>query len=256
MKQTLNLSNKYIHKDINIESYIDLMKLLNDNEYATVKYNEIEMYDKYIIIRHDVDIDLNYAYKMALIEHQHSCKSTFFIMLHNPLYNTLTKDCILILKKILELGHSIGLHFDPTFYDIKTENELINKVKYEVNTFSYFLNNKVNYISFHQPLPEYLNKDYFIKDIFESVYNSKYFTDIRYISDSMGQWREESIIDLIRKNKTRKIQFLSHPALWFNSNKLILKNRLKAVISSQIANKEDELRKSINNYKKGLVLYE
>ena len=112
MHKLKDYSQADIHKDINIDSYIELIKLIQSNEYAIIQYDQVEKHNKYIIIRHDVDLDLYYAYEMAKIEAKHNCRSTYFIMLHNPLYNALSKDSISMLKEMLGMGHKIGIHFD------------------------------------------------------------------------------------------------------------------------------------------------
>tara|TARA_Y100000590_G_scaffold199365_1_gene226389 strand:- start:225 stop:983 length:759 start_codon:yes stop_codon:yes gene_type:complete len=252
----MNFSNKKIHKDINIKSYTTLLKLIRDNQYSAINFNKLNDYDKFIILRHDVDICLYSAYEMSKIENNHGINSTYFVMLHNPLYNALSNNSICMLKDILNMGHSIGLHFDPSFYEIKTKNEFYKKIILELSVLSNFLDSKIYYISFHQPSPYNLDDEYFFKGEFESVYNKKYFKDIHYISDSCGNWKEESIIELIKTKRKNKIQFNSHPGLYFNHDHQILKDRLKAAIAEQSQRKEDDLRAAVNNYNNNIILYE
>lgn len=69
------------------------------------------------IIRHDVDMDLQEAVKMAEIENEIGIRSTFFVLLTSEYYNLLSGKNTNSVKKILELGHEIGLHFDITAYE-------------------------------------------------------------------------------------------------------------------------------------------
>ena len=72
-----------------------------------------------IILRHDVDLDIYPAYKMALLENEIGVKSTFFILLNAQSYNPLSINNKNILREISSLGFEIGLHFDPTNYSKK-----------------------------------------------------------------------------------------------------------------------------------------
>ena len=47
---------------------------------------------KHIHLRHDVDLSLDYAYDLAKEESKHDISATYYIMLHNPLYNAFSPE--------------------------------------------------------------------------------------------------------------------------------------------------------------------
>ena len=118
MKQKLHNRRK-ISKDFNVESYKKYLILAKKYKYNFISFLKFEKKknrkNKSIILRHDVDIDLNLAEKFAQIENKLNIKSTFFVMTNNNLYNLFSKNSKKIIKKILSYGHHIGLHHDISF---------------------------------------------------------------------------------------------------------------------------------------------
>ena len=61
------------------------------------------------ILRHDIDVNVNFALKMAQLEHDLGISSTYFFMFRSPFYNLSSRysqDCV---EKIIDLGHEIAL---------------------------------------------------------------------------------------------------------------------------------------------------
>ena len=71
--------------------------------------------DKDVILRHDVDASLEAALKMAELENKINVSSTYFILLSSEFYNPFTLESSKIIKKILKLGHKLGLHYNELF---------------------------------------------------------------------------------------------------------------------------------------------
>ena len=67
--------------------YTDLMFKFLDKGYKDVFFNELSSEYNQLIIRHDVDFDCEFAYKMAKIEYILGVRSTYFFMLSNSIYN-------------------------------------------------------------------------------------------------------------------------------------------------------------------------
>ena len=82
-----------------------------------------------------VDFDLQLALDLALFEKEIGIKSTYFILTTCESYNVLAEKNKEILKKIISLGHEIGLHFDPTLYKNNLEDTW--KCKYITSSSDY-----------------------------------------------------------------------------------------------------------------------
>ena len=70
-----------------------------------------------IILRHDVDLSIESALALAIIEKKHDIYSTFFILTSGITYNPLYSKNQDMLRQICEMGFEIGLHFDPSVYE-------------------------------------------------------------------------------------------------------------------------------------------
>ena len=126
----------------NLEKFYLKIKSLGE----TVLFKDFDG-GKLFLIRHDVDFDLQLALDLALFEKEIGIKSTYFILTTCESYNVLAEKNKEILKKIISLGHEIGLHFDPTLY----KNNLEDKVKKECSILSLAVGTEIKSISLHNP---------------------------------------------------------------------------------------------------------
>ena len=189
----------------NNHSVLSSMRFVN-----LIRNNDLP--EKFVILRHDCERDLSKAYKMAKIENKLGIQSSFFIRLHSEWYNLSQPEAYKYLEKISNLGHEIGLHYEPKFYR-EINCEFIEGIKNDIK----FLNNffEIKSISAHQPLLHPPNKEDFDSLELIDMYTSPYLKNIPYYSDSGMNFREYSLEDVI-SNKTN-CQFLIHPDFWNNS---------------------------------------
>ena len=68
--------------------------------------------DKYILLRHDVDFNMDFAYEMAMIDADMDVSSTFYILLQSTTYNALSPNNIELIKLISAYEHEIGWQID------------------------------------------------------------------------------------------------------------------------------------------------
>ena len=259
MKQKLHNRRK-ISKDFNVETYKKYLILAKKYKYNFISFLNFEkkknLKNKSIILRHDVDIDLNLAVEFAKIENKLNIKSTFFVMINNNLYNLFSKNSKKIIKKILSYGHDIGLHHDISFnksYNLKIIKKNIDKeIKFFNDVYSY----KIRYVSFHKP-EKFLLKKRVINKNFVSVYNKEYIfgENIRYISDSGAFWKEEPLDKILKNNQKKIIHLLIHPELWFFSNKKILNDRISNIIDYKGLLLHSLAEEEINSKEKKIVIY-
>ena len=77
-----------------------------------------------ILLRHDVDVAIEPAFKVAEIEKQVGITSTFFILTTGMMYNPAAPTNRKMLREMSDMGFEIGLHFDPSIYGDATHDEL------------------------------------------------------------------------------------------------------------------------------------
>lgn len=80
---------KEAKKEYNIGSVKDLPKLRKK--------------EKFIILRHDIDVSLEYASRIAELEAKHDLRSTYFILFHGSYYNALSDRNVAIIQRISDL---------------------------------------------------------------------------------------------------------------------------------------------------------
>jgi len=160
-----------------------------------------------IILRHDVDFNIESAYKLALIEKEIGITSTFFIMTTAHTYNPMSIKNRKMLVEMVKLGFEIGLHFDSSVYGNINIDKMKNKVDEEASVLFSIINKKIVSISLHNPS---VNGKYLIFEGYNNAYDKKIFSPKIYLSDSIMKFRH-NIYEFVKRVKTTHIQILLHP---------------------------------------------
>ena len=148
--------------DFTIERYKALLKSAKLN-YNFVSYDDIPWNKKFVLWRHDCDFSLNRAHVIAKIEASENLTSTYFINPHSEYYNIFENTQFKLIKDIIRMGHRIGLHFDASFYNIMSTEDLNNNIGQEASLLQELFNTVPIAFSFHNPIEETLNcEDYML----------------------------------------------------------------------------------------------
>ncbi len=159
---------------------------------------------KVFLVRHDIDFDLKLAHDVAVIEHELGVRATYFILTTCHSYNVLSEQNRTFLKRIIDLGHEIALHFDLTLYP---EN-LQEKAEKEAEILSFACGEEVKSVSLHNPS---LHGQYPLFDNFINAYGPAMFSDANYMSDSCFSFRGKKPFEFIDGIENSMIQILLHP---------------------------------------------
>jgi len=223
-------------------------------EYAKTKYTigtvkefrKLKKRKKFIILRHDIDYSLEYALKLAEEEKTHGLKSTYFVMLHNSLYNALSEESISIIKKISCLGHDIGLHYDTIFLP-KSRSDALRTIKKEAAILEDVCGKEIISVAQHNPTINPKLK-YDITINFLDARSPEITNICRYLSDSIQNWRDGCMCNHI--DKEDKLQILTHPIWWSNQHKP------RDHILKEIVEKEnDRIMRIIKSYRQTYTEY-
>jgi|688.fasta_scaffold245612_1 hypothetical protein len=171
-----------------------------------------------LLLRHDVDADMEAALSLALIEHELGMKSTYFFMTQSPVYNLFSRRNLRVVRRILSMSHEIGLHSDVCDRH-SSRDDIFEDVKKEMTNLSIMLGTEIKSVSFHQPTTNALNHttDY-SHDGFISAYNDKSINKLKYISDSnrrktVSEITQECFMPSVENQETG-VQLLIHPMWW------------------------------------------
>ena len=196
-------------EDFTLKSYVKLLKYL-DQIYKIVPFCKLPNNDTpYLILRHDIDISLSAALKMAQIERDLNIKSTYFVLFSSKFYNVLEGDNVDILKQISKLGHEIGVHYYPARYRLYNQNPM-KTLEIEIQLLEHLLGKKIYSIARHGPwdrdpfagIKKYINV------------NHPYLRGDLFIHESDRAWTPlQGLISLLN-NPPKRVQLLTHPENW------------------------------------------
>lgn len=149
------------------------------------------------------------------------------MLLGSHYYNLFSLRSKEIINKILELNHDIGLHFDPSNYQIDSYQQLLDLINNEFNTINGIYHCKVSFYSFHNPSG---NPTYFDQLKWDERYvHSDKFESLKYISDSKMYFRED-LIKYIEDSVYKSYQINLHP-IWYKENPGNVEKRLRYFVN-------------------------
>lgn len=200
-------------------SYAEYRRIL---ELATARNRNLRFRDlpadgdsgRYFILRHDVDFSPATALRMAEFEAALGVRATYFLLFSSSFYNLFSEECCRIPRRLTELGHEVGLHYDLACYDLMSRDRpplevLVN----EANALSQLCAEPVRSIAMHNP-------SVYGADVFQQVerfinaYDPRYTREIAYFSDSCGAWRDEAAAVFQGGEMPPRLQLLIHPIFW------------------------------------------
>ena len=164
-----------------------------------------------IVLRHDVDVSLEMALKLAEIENAFGIRSTYFVLLRSPFYNALSLEGISALRAIVKLGHEVGLHWDGRLIEEDLARETISQ---EAQMLAQASGQPVVSVSQHFPTT---SKRLDLSDLFVDTYSAGFQKQFVYVSDSSMAWRDKDLDTIL--NIPASYHLLLHPVWWVNEFK-------------------------------------
>lgn len=143
------------------DGYTGLIELIRKEDYLIADYNNWKQCEKCVILRHDVDTDLQKALELATLEYRMDIKSTYFVLITSNFYNPNSNRNRTIMKEIQNMGHTVGLHFDEMAYpdDVGRVEEITVHIQNELKMLSDILQMDVYIFSYHRPTRRILDAD-------------------------------------------------------------------------------------------------
>ena len=226
------------------DGYTGLIELIRKEDYLIADYNNWKQCEKCVILRHDVDTDLQKALELATLEYRMDIKSTYFVLITSNFYNPNSNRNRTIMKEIQNMGHTVGLHFDEMAYpdDVGRVEEITVHIQNELKMLSDILQMDVYIFSYHRPTRRILDADIRIQGAINS-YSDIFFKQFKYLSDSRMYWREP-VLDIICGQFYQRLHILTHP-FWYQERKTdmkeIIENFIKAACIERYKDLDDNL---------------
>lgn len=195
-----------------IEAYRLLVQSAIKN-YTPASFSAIPWGSNFILWRHDIDLSVNRALRLARINSEFGLHSTFFVNLHSQFYNVFESSQLELLHEIVDLGHDVGVHFDMSHYSNLSEDKFCERLDWEAKILQTIMKVDPTAFSFHDPSASDLNHQKEMYAGLQNAYSQKLNTEARYCSDSNGYWRFEPLPDVLAQLQG-PLQVLIHPGWW------------------------------------------
>ncbi len=144
-----------------------------------------------LFLRHDIDLSLDAAVTMAVLEAEMGVQTTYLLMTESVFYNLASTEGAAAIDRLRELGHRVGLH---AVYPSVALDDRFEPV-----------------VSWHNPRPEFMSEE--IPGAI-NVYGERYFSPQTYRSDSNQRWRSGCPHEELRVGSFPWLQILIHPEIW------------------------------------------
>ena len=199
--------------------YRKLLQEFADRGYAFVPFSDAQdllaRRSMFVLIRHDVDFDLDKALRMARLEARCGVSATYFFMVRTEHYNVLSRDGSQVVSGILDLGHHLGLHFDRAAYpDGADVRFLASACATEARILGEWFGRRISIVSYHRPDRIVLSGEPAVSAPLQHTYMPLYIREISYYSDSRGEWKFGDPTASGAFEQGRPMHVLVHPIWW------------------------------------------
>jgi hypothetical protein len=163
-------------------------------------------------IRHDVDVSLERAQKLATLERSWGVTATYHVMLSCPFYDVHDASARAALAAIRASGHEVGLHYHPTHDEAASPPHAADEeIDGACRRLEDLLGEPVRSVSFHLPPPGLIGGPLRVAGRVNA-----YAAPLLdwYLSDSRGRWREGEPLVTLDKPRSSYLQILVHPLWW------------------------------------------
>ena len=225
--------------DFTYKKYAEIVTAISKSDYKVITIKEYiehtELPDKFVILRHDVDLDPYYQLKFAELEKSFNIQTSYYFRTIDKIYK---EDLI---SKVYKLGHEIGYHYEVF---TKAKGDPIKAVELfndEIKSFisnwdsktvcphggsfidtadGYSLKNMIKLIpkivSGKTVFSKHINFDLWDENTFKDfgiigdAYRSIDFTNILYLSDTGRSWDNRyKRLDKVESNINQKFDIKS-----------------------------------------------
>jgi len=144
-----------------------------------------------LFLRHDVDLSLDAAVRLAELEADAGAAATYFLMTRSVFYNLASHEGERTLERLRELGHRVGHHAVYPRIDLDDRFDPV--------------------VAWHNPDPPFMREPLAGA---VNVMAAPWFEPAHYRSDSNQRWRSGCPHDGLAQGEPEWLQLLTHPEIW------------------------------------------
>lgn len=185
-------------------------------EYRVITFSEFkeEMLQEkaLLLLRHDIDVSLDRALRVARLEAEFGLSATYFIRTHSEFYSPLTTSSTEIIREIVSLGHEIGYHYESKYLAGGGEAWACHMFSLDMQVLGAVAGQTVRVVSPHSPTREGTSSRLSLERGAINAFGGPFIHRMRYLSDSCRSWREGCFSEHV--GSLGRYQVLIHPASW------------------------------------------
>jgi hypothetical protein len=203
--------------DFSLSHYRDLLRAARDGGYDWGFFDR-EPRDGDLLLRHDVDLSLDAALRMAEVEAEEGAGATYFLMTESVFYNLASSEGRGALERLRALGHRVGLH---AVWPNARPDERFDAV-----------------VAWHNPDPDYMTEPV---EGAVNVMAEPWFSPETYRSDSNQRWRHGCPHRELAAGAFPWLQLLTHPEIWVYPGET-MGETMHAMLDAERDRRTDQLR--------------
>lgn len=234
--------------EFSLSGYCRTVGHLTDSGYTVRDYLDAEPEAAHLILRHDVDMSLEAAVAMAEAEATRGWAATYFVLIRSDFYNPLSSSASTEIRKLVALGHDVGLHFDPAAFPGASSDQLDRAAAAECALLESLTERPVRIISFHRPPSEFLGLDRLLAGR-PQTYQPRFFQLMGYCSDSRGAWHHGHPWAHPALASRKALQLLTHPLWWTMGGELDVIEKLDRFLGNRYRHLQLELARNCEPYR-------
>lgn len=198
--------------DFTEQAYAHHLRTAGDS-YAFEAFGT-ECPDPHVLWRHDVDLSVHRALRLAEIEAEQGARATYFFLLGSSFYNLFERPVRALARRIIGLGHDLGVHLELPA-GAATAEAIAPGLRRDREVLEQLLEAPARAFSFHNP--GFGNNALSVTDDqvdgLVNAYGERLRARYAYVSDSNGYWRFQSLTQALAEGEPR-LQVLTHPGWW------------------------------------------
>jgi hypothetical protein len=169
--------------------------------------------EPFCILRHDVDYSPAAALRLAALEAARGVKASYFLLLNTFYYNLLSPEHADVARRLRELGHEVGLHYDVRFLAAFPRERWEELLEEQARLLGAMSGAPVETVALHQPA--LVGADPLRgRTRFLDAYDDRFFREMTYVSDSCRAWRDATWRMLADGPLPPRLQLVLHPINW------------------------------------------
>lgn len=214
-------------KPFSFDYYRHMLESARDQSYIFSSFEKYtEENKRTVILRHDVDYTLNGVYQLAEIEEAFGATATYMFRVHAHEYNMFSPHVCALVSSLRDMGHEIGLHYEATTVGLALSKDPRDLLRKELSLLEQLVETKVRSGSEHRDISHVIHNAAYYHELHDPreffefwAMDPVYCSEMKYLSDSNGIWREGDLLAHLGKHD--RFQILTHPDWWFETHLLL-----------------------------------